>query len=202
MRVFGWLILAGLVVALMAFGGSDFRCFIDIPFAVFVLGVVVGGLWAAYGPLQVLRVVGRVVKGQPLDAKRVRVDLAVFQLGYQLSWGAGIIGMLIELVKTLATMDDPAAIGPGIAMSMIGVLYGASLAEFVFGPLQHSCISRGVGTSNEDDLPATGSLARGALACAVVFFVLGLFFVLAATWSPPPSDLVEGLRDHLQDFPQ
>ncbi|MTI00104.1 motility protein A [Roseibium sp. RKSG952] len=47
----------------------------------------------------------------------------------------GMIGTLIGLVQMLANMDDPAAIGPSMAVALLTTLYGALLANVVFLPL-------------------------------------------------------------------
>ncbi|MCR3922092.1 MAG: MotA/TolQ/ExbB proton channel family protein [Firmicutes bacterium] len=55
-------------------------------------------------------------------------------------WGAlapafGMIGTLIGLVLMLVSLDDPAAIGPGMAVALLTTFYGALLANLVFIPI-------------------------------------------------------------------
>ncbi|MCX2725312.1 motility protein A [Roseibium salinum] len=47
----------------------------------------------------------------------------------------GMIGTLVGLVQMLANMDDPAAIGPSMAVALLTTLYGALLANIVCLPL-------------------------------------------------------------------
>ncbi|MEE2657957.1 MAG: motility protein A [Candidatus Latescibacterota bacterium] len=47
----------------------------------------------------------------------------------------GMIGTLIGLVIMLKNMDDPAAIGPGMAIALLTTMYGAILANILFGPV-------------------------------------------------------------------
>lgn len=47
----------------------------------------------------------------------------------------GMIGTLIGLVLMLGSMDDPKAIGPGMAVAIITTLYGSLMANVVFLPL-------------------------------------------------------------------
>lgn len=47
----------------------------------------------------------------------------------------GMIGTLIGLVIMLKNMDDPAAIGPGMAIALLTTLYGAIIANIFFGPV-------------------------------------------------------------------
>jgi chemotaxis protein MotA len=47
----------------------------------------------------------------------------------------GMIGTLIGLVQMLSSMDDPASIGPSMAVALLTTLYGALVANFVCLPL-------------------------------------------------------------------
>jgi chemotaxis protein MotA len=64
------------------------------------------------------------------------------ELGQNLyrTWGAfapafGMIGTLIGLVMMLAKLDDPSAIGPGMAVALLTTLYGSLLANLIFIPM-------------------------------------------------------------------
>jgi chemotaxis protein MotA len=47
----------------------------------------------------------------------------------------GMIGTLMGLIFMLENMDDPSAIGPGMAVALITTLYGALIANVVTGPI-------------------------------------------------------------------
>jgi chemotaxis protein MotA len=47
----------------------------------------------------------------------------------------GLIGTLVGLVQMLGNLDDPAAIGPSMAVALLTTFYGAVLANMVFSPL-------------------------------------------------------------------
>lgn len=47
----------------------------------------------------------------------------------------GMIGTLIGLVLMLGNMDDPKAIGPAMAVALLTTMYGAIVANVIFGPL-------------------------------------------------------------------
>ena len=56
------------------------------------------------------------------------------------SWGAaapafGMIGTLVGLVQMLARLDDPSALGPGMALAMLTTLYGSLLGNLVMNPI-------------------------------------------------------------------
>ena len=47
----------------------------------------------------------------------------------------GMIGTLIGLIKMLQNLEDPAAVGPGMAMAMVTTFYGALFANLFFLPM-------------------------------------------------------------------
>jgi chemotaxis protein MotA len=47
----------------------------------------------------------------------------------------GLIGTLIGLVQMLGNLSDPSSIGPSMAVALLTTMYGAILANMVFGPL-------------------------------------------------------------------
>ncbi len=47
----------------------------------------------------------------------------------------GMIGTLVGLVQMLQTLDDPASIGPSMAVALLTTMYGAILAFLVAGPI-------------------------------------------------------------------
>lgn len=47
----------------------------------------------------------------------------------------GMIGTLIGLVLMLGNMSDPKAIGPAMAVALLTTLYGAMVANVIFGPM-------------------------------------------------------------------
>ena len=47
----------------------------------------------------------------------------------------GLIGTLVGLVQMLGRLEDPAAIGPAMAVALLTTFYGAVLANMLFNPL-------------------------------------------------------------------
>lgn len=54
----------------------------------------------------------------------------------------GMIGTLMGLIFMLQNMDDPSAIGPGMAVALITTLYGALIANVVTGPISDKLAAR------------------------------------------------------------
>ncbi|MCH2076593.1 MAG: MotA/TolQ/ExbB proton channel family protein [Rhodobacteraceae bacterium] len=81
----------------------------------------------------------------------------------------GMIGTLIGLVQMLGNMDDPKAIGPAMAVALLTTLYGAFLANVIFGPLLSKLESSTESEANYRELVIEGlrNIARGEPSRAV-----------------------------------
>jgi chemotaxis protein MotA len=94
------------------------------------------------------RGIGMCTDGHNLDVIRATIDREVIvaldkqEMGENFWRGVGdlapawgMIGTLIGLVQMLASLDDPAAIGPAMAIAMLTTFYGAVIANLVALPL-------------------------------------------------------------------
>jgi len=55
----------------------------------------------------------------------------------------GMIGTLIGLIQMLANLNDPDALGPGMAVALITTFYGSIMANLLFTPLAGKLALRG-----------------------------------------------------------
>lgn len=67
--------------------------------------------------------------------ERHRIAVAVLRKAAEIAPAMGLIGTLIGLVQMLGHLDDPATIGPSMAVALLTTFYGAILATIVFTPL-------------------------------------------------------------------
>ncbi|MEL6181877.1 MAG: MotA/TolQ/ExbB proton channel family protein [Myxococcota bacterium] len=67
--------------------------------------------------------------------ERHRSGADIFQTLSAFAPALGLIGTLIGLVQMLQNMDDPASIGPAMAVALLTTFYGAILANLIFGPI-------------------------------------------------------------------
>jgi chemotaxis protein MotA len=74
-------------------------------------------------------------KEQRLTIQRHSTGQSVFKALGETAPAWGMIGTLIGLVQMLSSMEDPASIGPAMAVALLTTLYGAVLANFIFLPL-------------------------------------------------------------------
>jgi chemotaxis protein MotA len=74
--------------------------------------------------------------------RRHKVGQDVFRRLSGLAPSFGMIGTLIGLVQMLARLNDPKAIGPGMAVAILTTFYGSMLSTLVFVPIAEKLRSR------------------------------------------------------------
>lgn len=65
---------------------------------------------------------------------RHRAAASVWRAAAEASPNMGMIGTVLGLVGMFASMDDPARMGPSMALAMLTTLYGLVLGAGIFGP--------------------------------------------------------------------
>jgi chemotaxis protein MotA len=66
---------------------------------------------------------------------RHKIGQEVFKAGGRWAPAFGMIGTLIGLVAMLSSMDNPASIGPKMAIALLTTMYGALIANLICGPM-------------------------------------------------------------------
>lgn len=74
---------------------------------------------------------------EELDDRRARHGAAIgfWRHAAEVAPAIGMIGTVIGLIAMFARMNDPAAMGPAMALAMLTTLYGLVLAFLVAGPI-------------------------------------------------------------------
>ena len=129
MRIIGLVITLALILLAM----GDVTTFIDIPSALFVIGLTVGGLiFSGAGIPNMFSASFSVdaTNEELLAAARAWAQARSYLLA------SGFLDTLIGAVIMLKNMDDPAAIGPEVALALLTVLYGLVLCYGVCLPQQ------------------------------------------------------------------
>lgn len=67
--------------------------------------------------------------------ERHKAGASIFNYMGQAGPAFGMIGTLVGLVNMLQNLDDPSAIGPGMATALITTFYGAVVANLIFIPM-------------------------------------------------------------------
>jgi chemotaxis protein MotA len=68
-------------------------------------------------------------------AERHAAVHAVWRSAADAAPAMGMIGTVIGLIRMFSAMDDPAKIGPGMALALLTTLYGVIVANCVAGPI-------------------------------------------------------------------
>ncbi|MCH5276488.1 MAG: MotA/TolQ/ExbB proton channel family protein [Desulfovibrionaceae bacterium] len=74
--------------------------------------------------------------------RRHNISIAVLSRMGGLGPAFGMIGTLIGLVQMLTQLDDPATLGPAMAVAILTTFYGSLLANMIFNPLSAKLSAR------------------------------------------------------------
>lgn len=127
--------IVGLIIILTAFMvgiGSNLGAMMDIPSWIIVILGPLGMLWfsgAGVGGMF------SAVFSADATADQLTAAARAWRLAGVYALASGAMGTIIGLVIMLKNMDDPAAIGPGMAIGILTILYGLFLAFAICKPL-------------------------------------------------------------------
>lgn len=126
------------------------------PFASKSLGLVIDG----FHETEVETMMSRDLEA---TAERWAAGAGVLRRAAEYAPAMGLIGTLIGLVQMLGRLNDPAAIGPSMAVALLTTLYGAVLANLVLSPLATKIERSGANDVlvNQISVVATLSISRG-----------------------------------------
>ncbi len=133
-RVISFLILIlTIVVGITLSSNLPLAYFFDPLSLAFVIGIVFGGVAFSYGPSLAFRVffpfgLARLAA----DPKQRHTYLRALRRSSHLSYGAGIVNLLIAGIIILPNMSDPSQAGSGLAVALLCPLYSVILAGFLF----------------------------------------------------------------------
>lgn len=91
-------------------------------------------------------------------AERHASGKAIFDAVGRYAPAFGMIGTLIGLIVMLKNMDDPSAIGPGMAVALLTTLYGALIANLVALPIADKLARR-----SQEELLLKTIIVRGIM---------------------------------------
>jgi flagellar motor component MotA len=188
-----FLIAFTMLTALLVAPGASFGSFIEIPSLVWIVGIVAGGLFVGFPLETVARTIRAGVFGiRETNQRKLQEYQRVLNSAYQLSWGAGIVGALFGIIIMLSTLSNLDAIGPGLSISLLMLLYAGILAELIINGLQQGIISNaGAGVSSDQQASVDNNVmtkrSMTGKVMAVLFLVLLQFGVLLSTLSTHPS---------------
>ena len=135
----GAILLATLLLAAMTMGGP-LTGFIS-PVAVLVTTL---GSLAAWGLIsgRALPALRSTLAAPSPSIAELAAALVTARTGSRAVWGVTKVVVLVHLVMLLNNLDDPSAIGPVVAIMLLGPLYAFLLDSTLLGALQHAVIQK------------------------------------------------------------
>ena len=131
----------GLLVAAMMIGGT-LAAFIDATSALLVLGVTAVFAMAAHHPSKVCAALLAGLSQEPIDQVDAAQHARVLQTIRGVLIRSGIVAFLIGGVSMLVSLDDPATIGPAVAVALLSMLYAVILSELIVAPMKQAILNR------------------------------------------------------------
>lgn len=126
---FGVLLIASVGIGMILVSpGASLMGFIDYPTLIFCVGTVVGVMLIAHGSAPSFKGLAIAYRGTPANHREARLAIQVCEAGLQSSIVAGVLETILGLIIMLGNMTDPSAIGPAMAVAMLGLLYGTIFA--------------------------------------------------------------------------
>ena len=119
--------------------------FVNVPSIMIVWGLTFFGLLAS--GRKIIAALSAVADKHADEEQLYDASDTFIQAG-SFSMAAGWVGVLIGLVLMLANLEDPAAIGPAMAICLLTALYGTILKYFLFRPLSDLLTERGTALFN------------------------------------------------------
>jgi len=150
--------------------------FIDPPSMAIAVGAPLALLLGIFGWSGAREAVA-VLLGRPGCQNVVR-SVSFFRLGAAFALAGGFLGTVIGLVVMLKNMDDPSALGPGMAVAILTQLYGVGLAMMSYSAaaiITHRCEhGRAADEASRQAVPVAGVASAVGIACVLVTFSLML----------------------------
>ena len=144
--------------------------FLDAPSLLIALGCPLGMLLLGGSNLPVMI---KSVLSSNASPEELRAGISGWQQARVYYLAAGIACVLAGVVIVLKNIDNPAAIGPGLAVALLGTLYALILGFGIALPLQAQLEDR-AGAPAESGLTSHAALAW----VFTVFVVIGTFSIL------------------------
>ena len=132
MGILGFIVMIALVVTGIVNAGSSSEL-VDVPSAFITAGAWAAALLMSFG--RGCNTAVRAVFSKAASREMLALGVAVFERGQSYAVGSGVLGTLVGVVIMLGNLDDPAAIGPGLAVAHLTLVYGLLLAYAIQLPI-------------------------------------------------------------------
>ena len=162
-------VLSGIMV------GSPLVIFFDLPCFLIVGGGTLAGMFITHSGADVRQILSAYFGPSVMTKQDGQRGALLFGSLGNMAHGVGLAGTLIGLIQMLQNLEDPAAIGPALAVALLTLFYGVFLSEVVFRSAVSDCLKRS-GLYAEDS--AAHMSGRGWSSVAAMFVLLLTFMVM------------------------
>ncbi len=176
--------IIGVAVLVVPFVGAisaagELSWFVDWPSLVMVVAVVIGGMLLAFPAGLIGGAIRQAVSPfRPAEDEAIAKYAAVLYRAAQLGWAGGLIDMFVGIVLMLQNMDDPSMIGPGMAIGLLGLLYGVVFAELAVQPLRSGMLARSTKPRGDGDA-GSAPKSNAPLVTTAAMSAVALFAIMA-----------------------
>ena len=132
MGILGFIVMIALVVGGIVHAGFLSEL-VGVPSAIITVGVWCAALLMSFGKGCSTAI--RAVFSRTASREMLALGVAVFERGQSYAVGCGVLGTLVGTVIMLSKLDDPARIGPGLAVALLTLIYGLFLAYGILLPI-------------------------------------------------------------------
>lgn len=171
-------------ILIILFAMKEVATFIDITALIVVFA---GSLLFTMTHFSLRDIVGAVrhaVGGVGLEVKEAEQARWVFKTLDNYVLGLGVLGFFIGLIVMLKNMDDPAQIGPGMALALLSILYAVGFSKIVIMPLELRIVRRLEAPASSFESSGASGRNTGLLLSVMVSLMAALlFFALLLSFS-------------------
>ena len=132
-RIVGFVAIVTLIV-MGIYNGGQLSQFVDIGAILIVVGTMVGGFLMSAGPRTGASLGAAFSKVASKD--RLQVGLRAYRTARLCALAGGFFAAGAGVLIMLANLNDPGSIGPGIALTLLGLFCAVFLGYFILRPLQ------------------------------------------------------------------
>lgn len=141
-----WILLLGFMISILGMGGPQILWFIDMPSLILIVGFLILGLGIG-GQMKYfwLGIKAAYVRNTFRIEEIAQLEKAEYALGFgiKIILMTGLVTAMISFVTIMASLDDPYALGPNLAVATLTVLYGVvlSMVLLIFKARVHNLIA-------------------------------------------------------------
>ena len=175
MRIIGYIGM----LALLAIAMGDVTLFVNIPSLVLVVGFAFWGFLASAGCATGPALRAAFSRGAD-EPTALRTGLSAIRASRRAALAGGIVAAAAGLVLMCSKIQDPSAIGPGMAMVLLGFLGALVVAYVLLLPLQADIERRMHTAGMADGVLAETTMDLAVVAAVWVIPVLAFGLMLAS----------------------